>query len=205
MSKYNEIFGEGWAKTLKSFLNSEDFKKIGNHLLELKKKGKEIIPDFKKVFSNFKNSPFEDVMAVWVMKLPTKAKDSEKMCFKIVDEIHRQVGKTRTIWNSPNILLLPLNPTTTDQGEDHSELWKPFVKAVLEALRSKAVVYLLIGKEGQNYDSHIDVLSNDYYYVEHPMNAVINNRAWKTHDVFIKVDSVTNLIHNKKVYSDTNK
>jgi uracil DNA glycosylase len=205
MSKYNEIFGEDWAKVLKPFLASEDFKKIGDHLVDLKKKGKEIIPDFKKVFNNFKASPFNDVMAVWIMKLPTKGPDSEKMCCRIVDEIHKQVGGTKTIWNSPNVLLLPLNPTTTDQGEDHSELWRPFVLAVLDALKSKPVVYLLVGKEAQDFDKYIDVLSNDYYYVEHPMNAVIKNREWKTNDVFNKVNTVTNLIHNKKVYGSPSK
>lgn len=201
MSKYNDIFGEGWAEMLKPFLNSDEFKKIGNHLLELKKKGKEIIPDFKKVFSNFKASPYEDVMAVWIMKLPVKGPESAKMANVVGQTIHEQVGTLpKNIWKSPSVLLLPLNCTTTDQGEDHTELWKPFVHAVLQVLREKPIVYLLIGKEAQDYDQHIDVFSNDYYYVEHPMNAVIKNRPWKTNDVFKRVNTATDLIHNKKAY-----
>lgn len=201
MTKNEKLFGEGWARAMRPFLESQEFTKIIATLSEQHKAGKKILPDFYKVFAPFRQCPYDDVFVMWLMKLPYQGRIDNKMYMTIETEIAKQTNANHPhFWSMKNVLSLPINLTSDMEGADHTKLWEPFIDYVFKVLHKQCVIYLLVGKEAHQYDNRIDVLSNDYYYVEHPVNAILKNRSWKTFDIFNRVNLISKVIHNQTIW-----
>lgn len=102
--------------------------------------------------------------------------------------------------NMPNLGYLPdrgvllLNNSLTvgpdDQSKlDHLEAWRPFIKAVIQSFKEKGdkpVCFILMGEHAHDYEEEIDDIEHQVISVEHPVDAVGEDRPWKHENAFTK-------------------
>lgn len=200
MNKIKELVGESWYEKLKPFFDSQDFQNILKELKRLKDKGRIIRPKFENTFINLKHVPFDKVKVVMLMNIGMDKSQNDQIADAIVDAIKADTGESPVnIWKTPLVLLLPLNITTCD-GENHTDLWKPFIVAVMKALQSKpGLIYCYIGKDSQSHVLAVDQTCNDFHYIEHPMQAIMNNRPWNYKNVFEKINRASNFLNDEKI------
>jgi uracil-DNA glycosylase len=226
VSKYEKIFGPGWYKKLKPFLESEDFKKIGRKLKADQEAGIKIYPLFDDVFRAFKECPYEDLAVVMLTNNAYLKGEMDGLAFssdkvesmsdippvltKIFDAVEEDVAdglyldrdNDLTRWARQGVLLLNCD-LTTEKGKpgSHIDLWKPFIEYVMKMLRdcNTGLIYCFIGKQSGHHLLAVNEECNDKYIIEHPMNAVIKKRNWKHKQLFSSINRVTNFLNNKEI------
>lgn len=198
---YEDLVGDSWWPILQPFFDSDEYQQILNKLVDYKNKGLVIQPEFKNVFTTFKNCPYDDVKVVMIMEIGTNKKDNEIIANAIAQAIHEDTKSASTnIWKTTYCLLLPLNLTACN-NENHTELWKPFIFHIMKSLQSKpGLIYCFIGKSSKNRWLAVDDSCNDKYYVEHPMQAIVNKRKWDHQEVFEKINRVSTFLNDKPIY-----
>jgi uracil-DNA glycosylase len=222
MTKYDKLFGEGWARILTPFLESDDFKKIGKYLKQQVSDGKKIYPLFDDMFRAFKECPYENLVAVF---LTNNAYQSEmdglafsvsepcidhypEQLTKIFDAVEQDVARGLYLnrkgdlsrWANQGVLLLNCD-LSTERGAKpgaHVELWKPFIEFVLKTLSeyNPGLFYILIGKQATNYQTSINEETNRVCQIEHPMLAVKEKRPWRHKDIFHDVSLFSKFMNN---------
>lgn len=224
MTKNEKLFGEGWAKLLQPFLDSQVFKNIGIELKRQQTANTRIYPVFDDVFRCFKECPLEDTVAVFAGVNPYVYGQADGLLFstqeqsesstpqlltKMFDELEKDTKQLYlardndlTRWANQGILLLPLDLTTVKgKPTAHLELWSPMMRFLFRTLGKEGVgiTYVLFGKHAHEYDRYLDPLSCDYYYLEHPMSAVKEQRNWRSNKIFTRISSISKLIHDKEI------
>lgn len=219
MNKYEDMVGKEWASKLGPFLESEEFKKIGRYLKQLKDNGTQIFPGFADMFNAFRLCDFNDVKIVFLTNNCFVEGEGDGLAFsfmgnelrppavgdKILDAVEAEYGLYLARdycfdrWAKQGVLLLNIDLSTV-KGKfgSHIELWRPFTEYVMKQLADyqTGVIYVLIGKEAAKYQKFINPESNDCYVLEHPMIAVKEKRPWKTDFIFAKINRISNFIHN---------
>lgn len=201
INKYEALVGKTWYPIMIPFFNSPEFMEIGKTLKTYKDKGLKVQPEFSNVFSMLKNCPFDQVKVVMLMEIGTNKADNDKIADAIAQAIYEDTNASETnIWKTTDCLLLPLNLTACN-GENHTELWKPFIFHIMKSLQSKpGLIYCFIGKSSRNHWLAVDDSCNDKYYAEHPMQAIANKRKWKHDEMFEKVNRVSTFLNDKPIY-----
>lgn len=225
MNKYEKIFGTGWARILKSFLESEEFKTIGKYLKQQVTEGKKIYPLFDDMFRAFQQCPYENLVTVFLtsnayqkemdgLAFSCKEKSNDEypeQLTKIFDAVEQDVGRglylnrvgNLTRWANRGVLLLNCDLSTEKGAKPgvHLDLWKPFIQFVIKTLSeyTTGVAYVLIGKEAEKYESLINQETNAITKLEHPMLAVKEKRPWRHKNVFSSINYSSEFMNNYRI------
>lgn len=189
-------FGESWYKELEEFVNSSNFTKIGQQIAQLRKQGKQIIPEqgSNLLFKAFRSTPYNKVKVVILGLSPydtvgafdglafsnsglLKPQSSLK---NILDEVENDIYNGLNIdrvtdlslynWAEQGVLLIN-TALTVEVGnlESHLNIWKPFTEFVISNLQNKNdIIWLLLGTKAHEYEKIIDNKSHLILKTSHP-------------------------------------
>lgn len=226
MNKLETLFGLGWYTKLRPFLESDEFKKIGHTLKDLKN----VTPSFDKVFKAFQLCPYEKLKVVILTNNPHNLEmdglalsgrsDSDSplsgegfggpgILDSVTDAIQIDFPGIKfeykgipDRWATQGVLLLNTDLTSIKGSTNvHNDLWRPFIEFVMKTLAeyNNGIIYCLLGKKAEEYRKFINLKSNDIIPLEHPMISIIKGRTWQHGGMFEYINRVSNLINNEKI------
>jgi uracil-DNA glycosylase len=204
----------GWARKLRGFIQSSDFDKILDSLLDQRDQGKRFTPPLKHVFRAFEQCPEKDLKIVIIgqdpyphfgvadgiafsCSLTGTPQPSLKNMFDAIEETvfqgypsHQDPDLTR--WANQGVLLLNTALTTqVDKVGTHYDIWKDFIMYVLDmlSLTNSGLIFMLLGAKAQELES---VISQSHYVLKasHPASAAYTKTTWDCNDIFNKADEI---------------
>lgn len=204
----------GWAIKLRGFIQSSDFDKILENLLQERDEGKRFTPPLKYAFRAFEECPISDLKVVIIGQDPYphfgvadgiafscgltgKPQPSLKNMFKAIEEkvyqgypSHQDPDLSR--WSKQGVLLL--NTALTTQVEKvgtHYEIWKDFIMYLLDmlSLTNSGLIFILLGAKAQELEP---VIGQNHYVLKasHPASAAYTKTTWDCNDVFNKANEI---------------
>jgi uracil-DNA glycosylase len=204
----------GWARKLRGFIQSSDFDKILDSLLDQRDQGKRFTPPLKHVFRAFEQCPEKDLKIVIIGQDPYPhfgvadgiafscgltgtPQPSLKDMFDAVEETvfqgypsHQDPDLTR--WANQGVLLLNTALTTqVDKVGTHYDIWKDFIMYVLDmlSLTNSGLIFMLLGAKAHELES---VISQNHYILKasHPASAAYTKTVWDCNDIFNKANEI---------------
>lgn len=224
---YEDLVPSGWARVLRTFIYSSDFKNIIHTLAQESWDNKRFTPPIKDVFRAFKECPYEQLKVVIVGQDPypginiadgiafscsksqTSLQIQPSLKF-ILQEVNRTVYNGENIsfdqdltrWSNQGILML--NTALTVQINkigSHYEIWKPMMNYLFDYLSNynNGLVYIYMGKQAQNWSDSVN--DNNYKLIcSHPASAVYNKfKTWDCQDVFNKASEIIQKNYNYSI------
>ena len=204
----------GWAIKLRGFIQSSDFDKILENLLQERDEGKRFTPPLKYAFRAFEECPISDLKVVIIGQDPYphfgvadgiafscgltgKPQPSLKNMFEAIEEkvyqgypSHQDPDLSR--WSKQGVLLL--NTALTTQVEKvgtHYEIWKDFIMYLLDmlSLTNSGLIFILLGAKAQELEP---VIGQNHYVLKasHPASAAYTKSTWDCNDVFNKANEI---------------
>lgn len=213
---YERLKPSGWAAHLKTFLLSDDFKKILDRLVDESQDSRHFTPKIKQLFRAFEECPYKELKMIIVGQDPyptmidgvnvadgiafscsntKQLQPSLKYMFKEVEEqMYPQGGyqfdPDLTRWSNQGILLLNTALTTTiGKTGTHYMLWQPFIVYVLDYLawNNPGLIYAFLGKKAQEF---MDGMPENCWKFKatHPASAAYaNSEKWDSDGLFRKM------------------
>lgn len=204
----------GWATKLRGFIQSSDFDKILEGLLQERDAGKRFTPPLKYTFRAFEECPEKDLKIVMIGQDPYphfgvadgiafscgltgKPQPSLKNMFEAIEETvfqgypsHQDPDLTR--WSKQGVLLLNTALTTqVDKVGTHYDIWKDFIMYVLDmlSLTNSGLIFMLLGAKAQELES---VIGQNHYILKasHPASAAYTKTTWDCNDIFNKANEI---------------
>lgn len=204
----------GWATKLRGFIQSSDFDKILEGLLQERDANKRFTPPLKYTFRAFEECPEKELKIVMIGQDPyphfgvadgiafscgltQKPQPSLKNMFEAIEETvfqgyptHQDPDLTR--WSKQGILLLNTALTTqVDKVGTHYDIWKDFIMYVLDmlSLTNSGLIFMLLGAKAQELES---VIGQNHYILKasHPASAAYTKTVWDCNDIFNKANEI---------------
>lgn len=204
----------GWATKLRTFIQSTDFDRILEALLQERDTGKRFTPPLKYAFRAFEECPEKDLKIVMIGQDPYphfgvadgiafscgltgKPQPSLKNMFEAIEETvfqgypsHQDPDLTR--WSRQGVLLLNTALTTqVDKVGTHYDIWKDFIMYVLDmlSLTNSGLIFMLLGAKAQELES---VIGQNHYILKasHPASAAYTKTVWDCNDIFNKANEI---------------
>ena len=177
----SNLFGVGWFNAMRTYLMSQDFAKLGQWLIEERKR-KNVYPLQQNVFKAFKLTPYENVKVVLLgldpyirknqatglsfgvniemgVKVPPSLKTIIRELESDLQVLCLEFDYSLEGWAKQGVLMLN-TALTVEEGQTNSHLkfWNPFTMEVISAINRKNdnVVYILLGKTAQTYEKYLD-------------------------------------------------
>lgn len=225
MANYNEILGKDWARVLKPFLTSNDWKLIKQELNKCVRGIENMYPNVDSIFNAFTYCPYNELSVVLLTTNSYGAdndgvafsssrtpfmSDFPKVLSKIFDAIEKDVSNGLYLNQEPDLwrlakqgmLLLNCDITSFENKPGkHLKLWHPFIKYVIKYLATynTGLVYILIGSHAHKFERYIPSENNYIFKVEHPMLSVKENRPWVYNNIFSKTSEIVKKLNNKEL------
>lgn len=204
----------GWATKLRGFIQSSDFDKILDDLLQERDTGKRFTPPLKYTFRAFEECPEKDLKIVMIGQDPyphfgvadgiafscgltQKPQPSLKNMFEAIEETVYQGYPTHqdpdlTRWAKQGVLMLNSALTTqVDKVGTHYDIWKDFIMYVLDmlSLTNSGLIFMLLGAKAQELES---VIGQNHYILKasHPASAAYTKTVWDCNDIFNKANEI---------------
>lgn len=204
----------GWSTKLRTFIQSSDFDKILDNLLQERDAGKRFTPPLKVVFRAFEECPEKDLKIVMIGQDPyphmgvadgiafscgltQKPQPSLKNMFEAIEETvfqgyptHQNPDLTR--WANQGVLMLNSALTTQmDKVGTHYHIWQDFIMYLLDmlSLTNSGLIFILFGAKAQELES---VIGQNHYILKasHPASAAYTKTTWDCNDVFNKANEI---------------
>lgn len=225
MADYAEIMGKGWARIMKPFLQSDEWKTIRAELVNQTKSMEKMYPVADDIFKAFRSCPYHDLITVFLTTNPY-GKDNDGLAFSskntdfiddwpkpldlmfdaieedVADGIYLARDPDLWRWADQGVLLLNCDITSIEgKPGAHLKLWHPFMKYLFQHLGqyNSGIIYVLIGQHAQKFERYINPEANDIFKLEHPMIAVKKKRPWKHQNVFSRINEISTLLNNRSV------
>lgn len=225
MANYTEILGSDWARILKPFLQSDEWKNIRAELVKQTKSLSNMYPASDDIFKAFRSCPYGEMITVFLTTNPY-GKENDGLAFscksndfmrdnpKVLDKIFDAVevdyanglylNRDPDLWRWADQGALLLNcDLTSIEGKPgaHLHLWHPFMKHLMQFMGkyNTGIVYVLIGSHAQKFERYINTEANDIIKLEHPMIAVKENRPWKHENVFTRINEISKFLNNRSI------
>jgi uracil-DNA glycosylase len=221
-----ENLGESWTNRLFTYLQSEEFSRLGNTIAEFRKI-KSVYPEQKNVFKALQLCSFGDVKVVILGQDPYYTKDvADGLAFscsyaqelgkrmqpslvQIYGAVERTMYKGLMLHKEPNLecwakqgVLLLNTALTVEDGkpESHLSLWKPFTVEVLKALSeyNTGVIYCLWGAKAQQYEKYINPKFNYILKAKHPSSASYTGGTWECNH-FVEINKILKQNNNTEI------
>lgn len=221
---YEDLIPSGWARVLRSFMYSSDFKNILQTLAQESSLDRRFTPPLRDVFRAFKECPYEELRVVIVGQSPYPAINiADGIAFScsktmklqpslkfMLSEVNRTVYNGEPISNSPDLTrwanqgILMLNTALTTQinkVDMHYNIWKPLLNYLFDFLSNynNGLVYIYMGKEASTW---ADSVNDNCYklFCAHPASAVYNKfRSWDSKDVFPTAQKIVQENYNYSI------
>lgn len=221
---YEDLIPSGWARVLRSFMYSSDFKNILQTLAQESSLDRRFTPPLRDVFRAFKECPYKKLKVVIVGQDPYPTIDvADGIAFScsktmklqpslkfMLSEVNRTVYNGDPISNSPDLTrwanqgVLMLNTALTTQINKvgmHYNIWKPFLNYLFDFLSNynNGLVYIYMGKEASTW---ADSVNDNCYklFCAHPASAVYNKfRSWDSKDVFPTAQKIVKENYNYSI------
>ena len=221
---YEDLIPSGWARVLRSFMYSSDFKNILQTLAQESSLDRRFTPPLRDVFRAFKECPYEELKVVIVGQDPYPTIDvADGIAFScsktmklqpslkfMLSEVNRTVYNGEPISNSPDLTrwanqgILMLNTALTTQINKvgmHYNIWKPLLNYLFDFLSNynNGLVYIYMGKEASTW---ADSVNDNCYklFCAHPASAVYNKfRSWDSKDVFPTAQKIVKENYNYSI------
>jgi uracil-DNA glycosylase len=206
---YEDLVPSGWARVLRTFIYSSDFKNIIQSLANESLLDRRFTPPLRDIFRAFKECPYDDLKVVIVGQDPyptiNVADGIAFSCSKtmrlqpslkfMLDEVNRTVYNGDSVSNNPDLTrwsrqgILMLNTAlTTEIGKigKHYDIWKPMLNYLFDYLSNynNGLVYIYMGKEARTW---ADSVNDNCFklFCSHPASAVYSKfRRWDSQNVF---------------------
>ena len=204
----------GWSTKLRSFIQSSDFDKILEALLQERDADKRFTPPLKNVFRAFEECPEKDLKIIMIGQDPyphfgvadgiafscgltMKPQPSLKNMFEAIEETvfqgyptHQDPDLTR--WANQGVLMLNSALTTQiDKVGTHYNIWKDFIAYVIDmlSLTNSGLIFMLLGAKAQELES---MISQSHYILKasHPASAAYTKTTWDCNDIFNKANEI---------------
>ena len=224
---YEDLVPSGWARVLRSFLYSSDFKNIIQTLAQESWADKRFTPPIKDVFRAFKECPYDKLKVVIVGQDPypsiNVADGIAFSCSKsqtplqiqpslkfMLQEVNRTVYNDEYISFNPDLArwsnqgILMLNTALTVQINkigSHYEIWRPMMNYLFDYLSNynNGLVYIYMGKQAQSWSDTVNN-NNHKLFCSHPASAVYNKfKRWDCQDVFNKTSEIIQKNYNYSI------
>jgi uracil-DNA glycosylase len=221
---YEDLVPSGWARVLRTFIYSSDFKNIIQSLANESLLDRRFTPPLRDIFRAFKECPYDDLKVVIVGQDPyptiNVADGIAFSCSKtmrlqpslkfMLDEVNRTVYNGDSVSNNPDLTrwsrqgILMLNTAlTTEIGKigKHYDIWKPMLNYLFDYLSNynNGLVYIYMGKEASTW---ADSLNDNCYklFCAHPASAIYNKfRSWDSKDVFPTAQKIVQENYNYSI------
>lgn len=206
----------GWFAHLKTFVLSDDFKKILDRLVDESQDSRHFTPKVKQLFRAFEECPYKDLKIIIVGQDPysnmmDKTPVADGIAFscsntkqlqpslkfmleEVKDQMYPKGGYETDLdlkrWSNQGVLLLNSALTTTiGKTGSHYMLWQPFVVYVLDYLawNNPGLIYAFLGKKGQEF---MDGMPENCWKFKatHPATAAYNKaEKWDSENLFKKM------------------
>jgi len=212
---FEDLVPSGWARVLRTFIYSSDFKNIIQSLANESLLDRRFTPPLRDVFRAFKECPYDDLKVVIVGQDPypqinvadgiafscSKTMKLQPSLKFILDEVNRTVYNGDCISNNPDLTrwssqgVLMLNTAlTTEIGKiaKHYDIWKPMLNYLFDYLSNynNGLVYIYMGKQASTW---ADSVNDNCYklFCSHPASAVYNkSNKWDSKDVFFTTQKI---------------
>jgi len=223
---YEDLVPSGWARVLRTFIYSSDFKNIIQTLAQESWADKRFTPPLRDVFRAFKECPYDQLKLVMIGQDPyptinvadgiafscskhSSLKEIQPSLKFLLQEVNRTVYNGEYVSFNPDLArwsnqgILMLNTALTVQINkigSHYNIWKPFTSYLFDYLSNynNGLVYVFLGSQAKSWaDSLNDNCSK--IFTSHPASAVYNKfRTWDCQDIF---NQASNLVKEKYNYS----
>jgi uracil-DNA glycosylase len=197
-SKVEEKFGKSWARLWKPFIESDKFDNIFRQLKAESAKGKVICPKSSDLFRCYRETPVEDVRAIFVGFCPYDTLDEKKepiadgLCFSC-SKTGRPQSSLEVYWEgyedcfgftpkqyptdlqylaNNGVLLFNCQLSTEAQkAGSHEAVWKEFTTYFFEEIVANAfsgIPIVFFGSVASKYEKMVNPLQHWTITVEHP-------------------------------------
>lgn len=219
---YEKLKPSGWGDKLKTFILSEEFYNILEHLWEESSNGDKFTPVLKQLFRAFEECPYEKLKVIIIGKDPyPKAGVADGVAFScsntgeiqaslrhMYNELERTVypdGFERNPdlarWSNQGILMLNTAlTTTTGKIGTHVELWKPFIAFLLDMLAhyNSGIIYVFMGNKAKEWAKVVP--QNNYkMFTIHPAAAAYRGGQWNSGNLFNQINKILKRNHNFEI------
>lgn len=225
MADYAEIMGKDWARIMKPFLISDEWKQIRAELVKQNKSLEKMYPAADDIFKAFRSCPYGDMITVFLTTNPY-GKNNDGLAFSskttdfmsdwpkclnlIFDAVEQDVADGLYLnrepdlwrWADQGVLLLNCDITSIEgKPGAHLKLWHPFMKHLFQFIgqHNTGIIYVLIGTHAQKFERYINKEANDIIKLEHPMVALKEKRAWKHENVFSRINAISKFLNNRSI------
>ena len=209
-----ERLGEEWYNILKEEFSKGYMQELQTFLLASRAAGK-VYPESKDVFNAYKYTPYSKVRVCIIGQDPYINGEAHGLAFsgkdnqstpslrKIAEAVDSIVWTNDlTRWAEQGIFLLN-SVLTVDAGKSASHKdkgWEIFTKRTIQELEKKGnVIFLLWGKDAQQFDKYITKGLNAVITCEHPVAASYHARKWEFNDCFNRTNQILTDLEEKKI------
>jgi len=225
MADYAEIMGYDWARILKPFLQSDEWKSIRAELVKQNKSLEKMYPVADDIFKAFRSCPYGDMITVFLTTNPY-GKENDGLAFSskttdfmvdwpkcldcIFDAVEQDVSDGLYLhrepdlwrWADQGVLLLNCDITSIPgKPGAHLKLWHPFMKHLFKFMgtHNSGIIYVLIGQHAHKFAQYINPEANDIFKLEHPMVALKEKRPWNHQNIFSRINEISNFLNNRSI------
>ena len=222
-----DLFGIGWYNAMRTYLQSQDFAKLG-HWLMAERKQKTVYPEQKNVFKAFQLTPYEKVKVVFLgldpyirkdqatglsfgvelsenmMKVPPSLKTIIKELESDLDTLCLEFDYSLEGWAKQGVLMLNTSLTVVEgQTNSHLQMWQPFTLEVIDAINdmNQNVIFILLGNTAQSYEKYLDPESTRVIKAPHPAaEAYAGGKAgFYGSKIFSKCNAMLYMLEKEKI------
>ena len=216
-----KVLFQTWYGILNPVLKSEYFDETMVTIDKLYNT-KEIFPPKKDVFRAFRLTSYKDFKILILGQDPYPSDKANGLAFSnaentgamspslrkihevIEDDYHDGLNlhfdQTLESWAKQGVMLLN-TALTVEKGNagSHLKYWKEFTIGLLKRLSeyNTGIIYVLWGKNAQEYEQYIDKAKNYIIKAEHPAASVYTNRKWKFS--FKGIDEITKRLYGEEI------
>lgn len=216
-----------WAPKFQPFIESESFDSIFRSLKDYSREGRTICPQAKDVFRTFRETPYKDLKAIFILQDPypwikngvmvadgipmscsyTKVcQPSLELFYQgIEDDLGIEVPRQPDLSYLSKQGILLLNSSLTvelNKPGSHKGLWDPFMKYLIEEVinyYNTGTCYVSFGKQALPIAKMILPFMHWGFEVEHPAAAAHKERKWDHQKIFSKINKVVKDNNNEKI------
>lgn len=221
--KLKDILSAPWLDRLGQFIETEEFDRITNYIMERRAQRVKVVPRTDRIFTALNKCAPDQVRVVMGLQDPYNSiePDGIAMSCSLVDrlqpslrEVYREICRTTKTdatspayrkdlslsdWAADGVLLINASLTVEWKAPNsHKGLWDKFIDEVFHEGVNRAehpIVYILLGKEAQGCFTKYARIGDYILTASHPASVSYSGGTWDCMDVFNRANRYLEL-HN---------
>ena len=214
---------QSWANFMRDFASTKAMDNILNKVLVEDRKVFTVYPANNQVFRCFKECDYNNLKVVFLGLDPYINGEANGLAFSIDPTVPKVPPSLKNIfhelknnypehtsdyalssWSSQGILLLNTALTVIEkQTKSHWNEWKPFTQYIFTKLSQTnvGIVYVLLGKDAQEYAKFINPESNYILKYPHPAAEAYSggNAGFFNSNLFIEINKIMQKLYNQQI------